>query len=258
MFCSDEPKILYKNKSKYNHILVTEEGSIRTLWACGIDAFGREPKNSDISPTSGKTRQTVIDFKNPHYPQLEYTRNALMALALCHKPEAILVLGLGGGYLPMALGKLSGNTIIDVIEIDRNVLKVAKKFFNFQTSEKCRLFVNDAYLFIKKTNREYNIIIMDAYIGGDVPKALKSINFLMAAKKKLTEGGVMALNLFTSDELYYTNMMNKISTVFKEQWLLPCKESGNTIILATDLKHSQKNLIKKMRQIRSQIYEPIP
>ena len=45
------------------------------------------------------------------------------------EPKTILVIGLGGGTLPMAFHRLFNQTTIHAVEIDTAVVKVAKKYF---------------------------------------------------------------------------------------------------------------------------------
>lgn len=81
--------VLYEKASTYNTIVVTEEeNGVRTL------RFGK-----------GGVRQSAVKLGNPDFLALPYTPVALVGLALSEEPRRFLVVGLGGGTLPMFLRK---------------------------------------------------------------------------------------------------------------------------------------------------------
>ena len=211
-------KIFYESKTKYNDILVTQENNIITLY----------------SPPD--TRQTAIDVKNPTLPHLEYARNILPGLVLAEGPESILMLGLGGGAIPRMLANINSQFFIDIVEIDPEMAAVAEKYFHFKTTDRIRLFINDAFQFLKKSKKTYDIIIMDAYIGNNLPKSLSSLDFFKEADKHLSNKGVLIANLMTTDRPYYKKMLKKINSAFSEIWLLHAETSSNAIAFAMNRK----------------------
>lgn len=81
--------VLYEKASAYNTIVVTEEkNGLRTL------RFGKDG-----------VRQSVVKRGDPDHLVLPYVRVALVGLALAEEPRRFLVVGLGGGTLPMFLRK---------------------------------------------------------------------------------------------------------------------------------------------------------
>src|SRR5258705_11198436 len=79
--------LIYEKASSYNTIIVTEDHrGLRTL------LFEK-----------GGGRQSVVKPGDPDHLELPYARVALAGLALCEEPRRILVVGLGGGRLPMFL-----------------------------------------------------------------------------------------------------------------------------------------------------------
>ncbi len=214
-------KILYQSKSKFNDILVTQEGNILTLY----------------SPPA--TRQTVVDTGNPTLSNLEYARNILPGLVFTQNPRNILVLGLGGGAIPMMLTNINKLLSIDIVEIDPEIAVVAQKYFHFKTSQKMQLFIEDAFQFIKYSEKTYDILIMDAYIGNDLPQPMSTCEFFKEAGRRLSDKGILIVNLMTTDRLYYKKMLEKISSVFNEIWLLRGNTSSNTIAFAMNRKLSK-------------------
>src|SRR5258706_10678403 len=158
--------VIYEKASSYNTIIVTEDHrGLRTL------LFER-----------GGGRQSVVKPGDPDHLELPYARVALAGLALCEEPRRILVVGLGGGSLPMFLRKHYPAAAIDVAEIDPGVVDVAKQFFGFHEDELTRAHVGDGRQFIENVRQGYDIIFLDAFGARDVPKHLTTQEFLLAVR----------------------------------------------------------------------------
>ncbi|NBT72259.1 MAG: hypothetical protein EBT36_12960 [Betaproteobacteria bacterium] len=123
-------------------------------------------------------------------------RQSVVSLALVPKPQRILVMGLGGGSLPMFLRSYLPQAQIDAAEIDPAVIEVAKRFLNFKEDEKMRAHAHDGRSFIELARQPYDIIILDAYASDVVPKHLTTTEFLHAVKRALSTGGVVVANLW--------------------------------------------------------------
>src|SRR5438093_10956463 len=147
--------VIYEKASRYNTIVVTEDSKgLRTL------LFER-----------GGARQSVVKPGDPDHLELSYARVAFVGLALCEEPRRVLVVGLGGGTLPMFLRAHYPGATIDVAEIDPEVVDVAKKFFGFVDDELLRAYVGDGRQFIERARQaDYDVIFLDAFGAHDVPK----------------------------------------------------------------------------------------
>ena len=119
------------------------------------------------------------------------------------------------------LYNIYNEAIIDVVEVDPEMPSVSKKYFNFFTTSRLQLFVDDAFPYIQNTAKNYDVIIMDAYIGDEVPNSLTTTDFLLKIKMRLSPRGTFIANIMTWDKNYFENQMNKISEVFQEIWMLP-------------------------------------
>src|SRR6266480_7012127 len=181
--------VIHERASPYNPIIVTEDYSgMRTL------LFER-----------GGGRQSVVKPGDPDHLELPYARVALAGLALCEEPRRILVVGLGGGTLPMFLRTHYPAATIDVAEIDPDVVDVAKKFFGFVDDERVRAHVGDGRQFIERARQaDYDVIFLDAFGAHDVPKQLTTKEFLQITRRALKPNGVVVSNVWrpASNPLY--------------------------------------------------------
>jgi len=210
--------VIYEKASPYNTIIVTEDHKgMRTL------LFER-----------GGGRQSVVKPGDPDHLELPYARVALAGLALCEEPRRILVVGLGGGSLPMFLRKHYPTATIDAAEIDPGVVDVAKKFFGFVEDERMLARVGDGRQFIENARQaDYDIIFLDAFGARDVPKHLTTLEFLQAVRRALKPGGVVVSNVWRpASNPLYDAMARTYQEAFEELFVLDVPGDVNNIFLA--------------------------
>jgi spermidine synthase len=210
--------VIYERASPYNTIIVTESpNGLRTL------LFER-----------GGGRQSVVKPGDPDHLELAYVRVALAGLALCDEPRRILVVGLGGGTLPMFLRKHYPAAAIDAAEIDPDVVDVAKKFFGFREDERMRARIGDGRQFIESARlADYDIIFLDAFGARDVPKHLTTQEFLQAVRRALKPNGVVVSNIWRpASNPLYDSMVRTYQETFDELFILDVPGDVNNIFLA--------------------------
>ncbi len=210
--------VIYEKASAYNTIIVTEDHKgLRTL------LFER-----------GGGRQSVVKPGDPDHLELPYARVALAGLALCEEPRRILVVGLGGGSLPMFLRKHYPLAAIDVAEIDPDVVDVAKKYFGFREDERMHARTGDGRQFIENARQaDYDIIFLDAFGARDVPKHLTTREFLQITRRALKPNGVVVSNVWRpASNPLYDSMARTYQEAFEELFILDVPGDVNSIFLA--------------------------
>jgi len=209
--------VIYEKTSSYNTIIVTEDHKgLRTL------LFER-----------GGGRQSVVKPGDPDHLELPYARVALAGLALCEEPRRILVVGLGGGSLPMFLRKHYPAAGIDVAEIDPDVVDVAKKYFGFREDERMHAYIGDGRQFIENVRQGYDIIFLDAFGARDVPKHLTTLEFLLAVRRALVTSGVVVSNVWRpAANPLHDSMVRTHQEAFDELYILDVPGDVNNILLA--------------------------
>jgi len=208
--------VLYEKASAYNTIIVTEEDGLRVL------RF-----------ESGGPRQSAVRLGDPDHLELPYTRVALAGLALAEESRRFLVVGLGGGTLPMFLRKYYPNAVIDAVDIDPEVVAVAKKYFGFREDPHMRARVSDGRRFIENTHQPYDVIFLDAFGTDSVPAHMTTQEFLRSVRRAVTPGGVVIGNVWhRGANRLYDAMVRTYREVFDELFILGAPGSGNRILLA--------------------------
>ncbi len=226
--------ILYKKQSPFNDITVTQRGDLVTLW----------------SPETIK--QSEVNLLQPLQPKLEYNGSMVMCLAFCPEPSAILGLGLGGGVIPSIFHAVCPHAFVDVVEIDEEMNHVAEHYFQFHPSPKLRVIIQDAYIYMTQkteTDRIYDIIFMDTYLGNTLPMPLKTMKFFEGCIERLSQTGIFAANLMSGDATHLKKILRRLSRIFDSLWLLPGVFTGNVVVFGRKTEITEKTLLENALSI---------
>jgi spermidine synthase len=145
-----------------------------------------------------RTLQSAMTLKDPTALRLIYSRYTSLGLAFRADAKKMLLIGLGGGSIPKKLNREFPNLEIDAVEIDPEVIKIAKDHFNVKESKQLRLHAQDGRLFLTRTKNQYDIIMLDAYFTDAMPFHLATKQFFELAQKKLTPNGIIVANLISA------------------------------------------------------------
>jgi len=212
------PNTLFEGRSKYTPIYVIEEpDGARSL------LFERDG-----------AIQSRIKPGEPLDLRLAYARSAMIALGLVPSPKRVLIIGLGGGCMPMFLRTLYPEAEIDVVDIDPEVVSVAKRFFGFKEDTRLRAHVADGRKFVEESKLHYDLIFLDAYGDSSIPRHLATLEFLALAKSRLTERGLVVGNVWAAraNPLYHS-MRRTYQTAFGQLCVHEVPDSANRIFLSS-------------------------
>jgi spermidine synthase len=214
-------KLIYEKISKYHHIMVYEDGFIRTL-------------RLGSGPDDGK--QSRIDLNDPDYLLLEYTRLIFAALFVNDKPFKVLIIGLGGGALPRAISRYIPDAKIDVVDIDPDVVEVAEQCFMFTPGEMIKVHIGDGRTFIQNmahdaSGKKYDLVILDAFNSSSIPKHLITKEFLKELMQVLDPKGVVAANVLIDNRLFHS-MLKTYRKVFKRCYLFMGGQAQNAVFIS--------------------------
>ncbi|GLX83034.1 spermidine synthase [Thalassotalea eurytherma] len=230
-------EVIHQERSLYRNIFVEDSGDLR----CLKFSVKRETSN-----------QSCIYKSDPNKMVFTYTKLAFSGLLLKPNPKRILIVGLGGGTLSNTFHQLFPEAIIDNVEIDPAVVKVAKQYFDFKENQQVTNYEKDGRIFIKRAvlkKQQYDWIILDAYNGDYIPEHLMTKEFLAETKKLLSPTGVMTANTFSLSQLYNAESAT-YQAVFGEFYNVRFNEHGNRIIAYTNgTKPTQAELESRADQL---------
>ena len=216
--CASPNGIIFEGPGLYGSVIVEESGSgMRTLM------FERNG-----------ARQSVVKIGDPDHLELSYARTVLAGLALSGRSQRMLVLGLGGGSLPMFLHRNFPQAIIDVAEIDPAVVSVAKQYFDVNEDERLRIHVGDARKFVEASIPGfYDLILLDAFGAHSVPAHLSTREFVLSLRRAISTEGVVIGNLWRRPfNASYDSMVVTYLSVFEQTFVLDVPGDANSIVLA--------------------------
>lgn len=237
---STASSVIHTEKSLYRNIVVYEEDAQRCM---------------SFSQQAQTTRQTCKSLENPEQFVFTYTKMMMGALYLNPNPRKVLIIGLGGGVLPMALAKMYPGADIDVVEIDPAVVKVAKQFFGFNPSEKLRVIEEDGRVFAKRAGQagqRYDLIMLDAFDHQYIPEHLLTREFLTEIKALLTPDGVLAANTFSTSRLY-DHESTTYQAVFDEFYNLRVQYKNRIILAKLDGLSSRETIERNAAALEKQL-----
>ena len=117
--------------------------------------------------------------------------HALYGLTLQRPGKSILMIGCGGGTLGTMLARAGKR--VSIVEIDPVSIKLAKRYFGLPRNVACH--VGDGLAFMQGTRRKYDVLIIDAFMGENIPAHMKESAFFEAAVRCLRNDGVALVNV---------------------------------------------------------------
>ncbi|MGH7823637.1 MAG: fused MFS/spermidine synthase [Candidatus Binatia bacterium] len=145
-----------------------------------------------------RTLQSAMNLKDPTALRLLYSRYTSLGFTFRPDAKKLLLIGLGGGSIPKKLQKEFPSLEIDAVEIDPEVIQIAKSHFNVRESKNLRLHAQDGRIFLTRAQTQYDIIMLDAYYTDAMPFHLTTREFFELAQKKLTPNGIVVANLISA------------------------------------------------------------
>jgi spermidine synthase len=127
------------------------------------------------------------------------------------KPEVndCLILGLGGGSAAKLVRKFWKKANIIGVDIDPVFVEFGKKYMQLDKA-RADIHVQDAISFIKVNKRKYDLILIDMYIGYEIPEKFTKPAFIKDIKKMLKTDGLAVFNrLYFDDKRKLTEEFGK-------------------------------------------------
>jgi spermidine synthase len=212
-------QILEEARSQYNHVRVSERGSVRTMYFVGDNGM--------------QYIESRVDRAFPASLDLDYTRTMMAGFLLHPQPTRLLMLGLGGGGMSNYLRGRMPNLEIDAVDIDPEVVRLAQTYFDVPKADpRYRCHVDDARLFVERSTTQWDMIMLDAFRGVFVPFHLKTVEFYRAVLARLSPSGVVIANLHNATRMY-PHDRETLAAVFPNRYSFVSEGGNQTTLVAT-------------------------
>jgi len=185
-------KVLEKRISKYNSEIKVMKNLGSGIY---IQANGLTQSGGIVESIWNSTIKELRKFRTPEL-------------------QTVLILGLGAGTVAKLIRKTWPNSKITGVEIDPIMVDLGRKYLDLD-KYKVNVKIQDA---AKPLNKKFDLVIVDLYLGGNLPKKFTSIQFSRLVYGYVNEGGVAIFNrlLIKKNKSEVLKFEGKLGKIYKK------------------------------------------
>jgi len=144
-----------------------------------------------------------------------------------------LVLGMGAGGAGSYLQRRIPDLVVDYVDIDPEIPRIARRFFGFRDSSQSHVHVADARSFLASSDEQWDLVLADTYIGLSVPFHLTTLEFMEEVRRHLAPGGVFTMNLAAGlDDEFSRAIYTTARRAFGSTRAFTTQGSGGVLLVA--------------------------
>ena len=182
--------------------------------------------------------QGAMRIARPWDLELEYTREMMASLLLRDDgrwPRKVLLIGLGAASLTKFLYRYRPLSHLTIVEIEPSVVMAARQFFKLPEDDKrIHLVIADGVEYVLNTDKRFDLILVDGFNEHAHPGGLNTLPFYQACRSRLSDEGVMAVNLLGLCRGVMGGFEYILNAFDDRALIFPSCESGNTIAFAAE------------------------
>ncbi|MFC1727310.1 spermidine synthase [Patescibacteria group bacterium] len=188
------PKTIYKTTSKISGLIEVNE----LLWSRTLSVQNMIQSGGLIEAIWKKPIRKIKNQKS--------------------KIKDVLILGLGGGTVVHLINRYWPQALITGIELDPEIIKVGKEYFGLGKMDQLKIIVSDAFSYLEQHHgeKEYDLIVVDLYLGKKFPQEAAGEKFMKTIKRLLVKNGVVIFNRLRIDpQEEFIKNLNKVYRDYK-------------------------------------------
>ncbi len=177
-------------------------------------------------------------------PELLFNYNQrFLEMIESRRPKHILLIGGGVFMLPKAVLERFNDIRIDVVEIDSLLPELARQYFKLEDDPRLKIIIADGRDYVTNSTDTYDMIILDAFSGYDIPYSLLTREAVSLYKQHLTINGFMTINFISEYRTFRQRLTHELIATFGEQFnavalyqadhLFPSKAEQNLMLVAS-------------------------
>ena len=180
--------------------------------------------------------QGAMRIARPWNLELDYTKEMMASLLLREEsrfPRKVLLIGLGAASLTKFIYRNYPLAKLTVVEIEPGVVAAARQFFKLpEDPKRLKILIGDGVEFVMSSDKTWDLILVDGFDANARAGALDTLTFYLAAQSRLSNNGIMAVNLLSRSR-NFKDSVERIRTAFDGRALaFPSCDSGNAIAFA--------------------------
>lgn len=194
--------------------------------------------------------QSRMQVQHPHALDLAYTRTMMAFLLFVPRPEALAMIGLGGGSLAKFCHRQLPDTRIEVVEINPHVIALREQFQVPEDDGRFQVRRGDGAHFVRDAHDRLDVLMVDGFDHEGQPPALCSQAFYDDCRRALRPNGLLVVNLHTAHPEFRRHAARLERAFDGEVLLVGDKECSNTIAFAGQQALQDRALTGAMRKPR--------
>ena len=211
-----------------------------------ITIFKQNSSVSNSIEITWSNGQLVLDSKNTNYSYgslQRILRKGLQTIGFenIKTLDSILVLGVAGGSVIKTLvneveviGEIIG------VEIDEDIISLANKYFKLDEIPNLTILIEDANKFVQKSNKTFDLIIIDIFQDNCMPGFLFETAFIENTISNLNPSGYLLFNTMINSKIDQERNYHYLSYFNPEEFTtysLPKVEVYNELIVVKKTKN---------------------
>ncbi|MFG6433749.1 transferase [Roseateles sp. LYH14W] len=176
--------------------------------------------------------QSRMQVLQPHALDLAYTRTMMAFLLFVPRPEALAMIGLGGGSLAKFCHRQLPDTRIEVVEINPHVIALREQFQVPPDDGRFQVRRGDGAHFVRDAQDRLDVLLVDGFDHEGQPPALCSQAFYDDCRNALRPDGVLVVNLHTAHAEFQRHASRLHRAFDGDVLLVGDQECSNTIAFA--------------------------
>lgn len=194
-----------------------------------------------------------LDKENRYELVAPYTNFYNLILSSNKEVTDTLMIGGGGFSYPKYYISNYENKNMDVVEIDKKVIELAKKYFylddlieefDLENNKRLNIIEEDGRVYLNRCTKKYDAILNDAFVGENPVKTLTTLEAIENIYNLLNEDGLYLTNIIASldgsNSEFLKAEVQTLKQVFKNVYIVPCNytedytKMQNCMVVATD------------------------
>lgn len=175
------------------------DGPVRTT--TGIVELLRDPgRPSAVTVFINDAESSYVDLTDPQHLEFEYMQQMTVVIEETRRaaPEPIRAVHLGGAgcALPRALDASRPGSTQLVVEIDAELARLSRTWFDLPRAPRLRIRVADARAALATLRpAAWDVIVRDVFAGVQVPDHVRTVEAAQEARAALAADGLYLVNL---------------------------------------------------------------
>ena len=210
-----------------------------------ITIFKQNSSVSNSIEITWSNGQLVLDSKNTNYSYgslQRILRKGLQSIGFenIKTLNSILVLGVAGGSVIKTLvNEIEFKGEIIGVEIDSDIISLANKYFKLDEIPNLTILIEDANKFVQKSNKTFDLIIIDIFQDNSMPVFLFETAFIENTISHLNPCGYLLFNTMINSKIDKERNKHYLSYFNSEEFTtysLPKVEVYNELIVVKKTK----------------------